>query len=406
MTVNQEWGDCKGLTMTHIKVTHITTVDTSLRGLLLNQLLALREAGYDITGISSPGNAVAALDAAGIRHIAVTMKRSLTPLSDIVALWKLYWIMRREQFSIVHVHTPKAELLGALAARLAGVPIVVDTFRGIYYRSDMHPFWRWLFLRMAQLTAVCSDVVLSQSREAMTMAIQEGVCPSSKIKYLGNGINVRRFDRQQVSSDVLIRKRTELGIPQDSPVIGFVGRLVAEKGILELLEAAPVILQKYPQARFLFIGAVDSEKPDALTPQIAHQYDVAHACIFAGRREDMPELFALMDVFVLPSHRESFPRSPMEASAMKIPCVVTDIPGCRETVEQGRNGVLVPLGDVESLKTAIMDILSDPEKARSMGEVGRAMALERFEERKVFKRVKDEYARLLREKGFEVPSGR
>lgn len=387
-----------------IKLAHITTADVSLKGLLLNQLLALREAGYDVTGISSPGNALAALDVADIRHIPVTMKRNVNPLSDIVALWKLYWIMRRERFTIVHVHTPKAELLGALAARLAGVPIVVDTFRGIYYRSDMHPFWRWLFLRMAQLTALCSDVVLSQSREAMEMAIQEGGCPSSKIKPLGNGIDVRRFDRQRVPLDVLTQKRAELGIPQDSPVIGFVGRLVAEKGILELLAAAPAILQHHPQARFLFVGEVDSEKPDALTPQIAHQYNVAHACIFAGRREDMPELFALMDVFVLPSQRESFPRSPMEAASMQVPCVVTDIPGCREVVEHERNGLLVPLGNVNALSDAVLQILGNKAMAARMGQEGRKLALERFDEQLVFEKVKAEYARLLMEKGLPIPT--
>jgi glycosyltransferase involved in cell wall biosynthesis len=216
---------------------------------------------------------------------------------------------------------------------------------------------------------------------------------------------VRRFDRQQVPPDILVQKRAELGIPQDSPVIGFVGRLVAEKGILELLAAAPAILQRYPQVRFLFIGEVDSEKPDALTPQIAHQYDVAHACVFAGRREDMPELFALIDAFVLPSHRESFPRSPMEAASMQVPCVLTDIPGCREVVEHGRNGLLIPLEDVSALSEAVLQILGDKPMAARMGQEGRKMALARFDERLVFEKVKAEYARLLTEKGLPVPPG-
>jgi glycosyltransferase involved in cell wall biosynthesis len=258
---------------------------------------------------------------------------------------------------------------------------------------------------MAQIVAACADVVLSQSREAMQMAIEEGVCPSEKIKYLGNGIDVCRFDCDRVSEVAIFRQRAEFEIAEDAPVIGYVGRLVEEKGILELLAAAKGVLKQFPNAWFLLVGPIDLEKPDAVTPQIAHDYGIEQACIFTGMRQDMPELYALMDVFVLPSHRESFPRSPMEASAMKVPCVVTDIPGCRETVEQGRNGVLVPLGDVEALKTAIVDILSNPEKARSMGEAGRAMALEQFDERKVFRKVKDEYARLLREKGFDVPGG-
>jgi glycosyltransferase involved in cell wall biosynthesis len=116
----------------------------------------------------------------------------------------------------------------------------------------------------------------------------------------------------------------------------------------------------------------------------------------------MPELYALMDVFVLPSHRESFPRSPLEASAMAVPCVVTDIPGCRESVEHGRNGLLVPLDDVPALARAILELLTDRERAQRLGQTGRRMALERFDERLVFEKVKAEYSRLLREKGIPV----
>jgi glycosyltransferase involved in cell wall biosynthesis len=172
---------------------------------------------------------------------------------------------------------------------------------------------------------------------------------------------------------------------------------------LELLQAARIVLEIVPAARFLLIGPLDPDKPDALTPETARDYGVAEACIFTGMRQDMPELYALMNVFVLPSHRESFPRSPMEASAMGVPCVVTDVPGCRETVEHGRNGLLVPLGDVHALAEAIIELLTDGEKAQLMGKEGRRMALERFDERQVFDKVRTEYARLLLHKGLAAP---
>jgi glycosyltransferase involved in cell wall biosynthesis len=240
----------------------------------------------------------------------------------------------------------------------------------------------------------------------MNMAIREGICPADRIKYLGNGIDVQRFDPQHIGEKACKEKRIELGVPLDAPTIGFVGRLVAEKGVLELLRAASIVLQQFPTARFLFVGPIDSEKPDALTSDIAAEYSMTDICIFTGHRQDMPELYALMDVFVLPSHRESFPRSPMEASAMKVPCVVTDIPGCRETVEYERNGLLVPVGDIQALADAVIDLLSDQEKAQRMGEEGRRMAVERFDERLVFERVKAEYARLLKEKSLPVPCPR
>jgi glycosyltransferase involved in cell wall biosynthesis len=394
--------------MTSCRIAHITTADISLRYLLLNQLQSLREAGYEVTGISSPhaelsASAIPALEAVGIRHLGVPMTRNVSPLADLAALYRLYRIMCRERFAIVHCHTPKAELLGQMAARAAGVPVVVDTFRGIYYRHDMHPAWRRLFLLLARVAAGCADVILSQSQGNLEVAVQEGICSPARIKFLGNGIDVRRFDRSRLESQVVEKTRSDLRLPHEAPVVGFVGRLVAEKGVLEILAAARMVLKAVPAARFLFVGPIDSAKPDALTPGIADEYGVSEACIFAGMRDDMPELYALMDVLVLPSHRESFPRSPMEASAMEVPCVVADIPGCREAVEQDRNGLLVPMGDVEGLAEAMVELLTNRERARRMGEEGRRMALARFDERLVFEKVKAEYARLLREKGLPVP---
>jgi glycosyltransferase involved in cell wall biosynthesis len=386
-----------------MKVAHVTAIDMSLRYLLLNQLRSIQQAGYQVTGISSPGPDVTVLESSGIRHIPVSITRTVTPEADLAALWRLYRVMRRERFAIVHTHTAKAEFLGQVAARLASVPVIVGTFRGVYFRNDMHPIWRRLFILMAKIAAASADLVLSQSRANRQMAIREGICPPDKIKVIGNGIDVQRFNRSALDPVTLELTRRELGLPPGGPVVGFVGRLVAEKGILELLTAARIVLEEVPTARFLIIGPIDPEKPDALTPDIAHEYGVADACTFAGMRHDMPELYALMHVFALPSHRESFPRSPMEASAMGVPCVVTDIPGCRETVEHGRNGFLVPLGDVQALAGAVLDLLTDRPRAHRMGTEGRRIALERFDERLVFEKVKAEYARLLREKGLPVP---
>jgi glycosyltransferase involved in cell wall biosynthesis len=387
-------------------IAHITTVDKSLRYLLLAQLQSIRRDGYEVVGISTPGSNVEAITSAGIRHIPVTMFRKVTPLRDLVSLWQLYQVMRRENFTIVHTHTPKPGLLGQLAARLAGVPVVVNTLHGFYFHERMHPVGRRFFMTLEKIAARCSDVILSQNSEDIETAIREGICPPDRIKYLGNGIDVRKFDPERLDGLALEQTRRTLGLSSDNLMVGFVGRLVAEKGILELLQAARIVVQQIPSARFLIVGSTDYDKRDALTPQIADDYGVADVCIFAGWRKDMPELYALMDVFVLPSHREGFPRCPMEAAAMGVPCVVTDIRGCREVVEHGRNGLLVPSGDVQALADAIVELLADRGEARRMGQEGRRMALERFDERAVFEKVKAEYARLLREKGLPTPQPR
>src|SRR5690606_26577774 len=136
------------------------------------------------------------------------------------------------------------------------------------------------------------------------------------------------------------------------------------------------------------------------TPSVAQQHGVGDACIFAGMRQDMPMMYALMDLFVLPSHREGFPRAPMEASAMGVPCVVTDIRGCRETVEPEANGLLVPLGDVDALAEALLRLLQDRTLAARLAATARQMAEARFDEEAVFGRVQAEYARLLAEKAI------
>ena len=385
------------------RVAHITTVDVSLHLLLLNQLLSIEEQGYKVTGISSPGDHVSVIEATGIQHIAVPMTRNFTPLADLVSLWRLYRILSRERFEIVHTHNPKPGLLGQLAAKMAGVPIIVNTIHGFYFHDGMSPFWQRFYILMEKIAARHSDAILSQNREDVLTAIDKGICSPDKIKYLGNGIDIHRFDRARVSAKAIARKRKEFNIDASRPVVGFTGRLVTEKGVLELLQAARLILDKISDVQFVFVGPIDREKPDALTPAVAKKYGVANACIFTGMCQDMPELYGLMDVFVLPSHREGFPRSPMEASAMSVPCVVTNIRGCREAVEHNRNGLLVPLGDVNALAIAILRLLSDRDLAQRMGEAGREMAKARFDEQQVFDKIKAEYTHLLGKKGLPLP---
>jgi glycosyltransferase involved in cell wall biosynthesis len=264
----------------------------------------------------------------------------------------------------------------------------------------MSPASRRFYILLEKVAARCSDVILSQNPEDIETALNEGICAASQIKLLGNGIDLQRFDRQRIEPKTLDALRSEFNLCADRPVVGFVGRLVAEKGILELFQAAQQILKAVPGTQFLVIGPLDSEKTDALTPATAQTYGITESFTFTGMRQDMPELYALMDVFVLPSHREGFPRSPMEASAMGVPCVVTDIRGCREAVKHNHNGLRVPLGDYTALAQAILNLLANPNQAQQMGLVGRQMAVKHFDEQLVFATVKTEYARLLEEKGF------
>ena len=393
----------------HKKIAHVSTVDTSLEALLLNQLMFLLQQGFQVIGISSSGKTVHRLESNGIYHIAIPMRRNISPILDLISLWYLYRIMRREKFAIVHTHTPKAGLLGRLAAKAAGVPVIISTLHGYYFHENM-PLWKQrFFITLERIGAGCSDVILSQSAEDVDITLREKIASSEKIKYLGNGINLDQFNPDRFSVADIIQRRQSLGFDDNTLVVGFVGRLAAKrKGFLDFLVAGQKIKAQIPNVRFLVVGDTDYGKPDAVDPSTAKEFGIEEACIFLGHRsnDDLPLLYRVMDVLVLPSLFEGVPRVVMEASAMRVPVVVTDVKGNREAVIHSRNGLLVPYGNVQALAEAVIEILSNPVKAEKLGLEGRKIALEKFDEYEVFKKVEEEYIRLLTEKGLPIPSPR
>ena len=393
--------------MNPVKIAHVTTVDISLHSLLLNQMRSLRGAGYDVAGISATGESVPLIEAGGVRHLAVPMSRNLSPLADLVSLWRLYRVMRRERFTIIHTHTPKAGLLGQLAARLAGVPVVVNTIHGFYFHEHMRPRARRFYIVMEKIAAFCSDLILSQNAEDLETAVREGICRREKITLLGNGIDLSGFNAAAISAEDAARCRAELGIAADAPVVGFVGRLAARrKGFLDFLAAAKRLAALRPDVRFLIIGETDHGKPDAVEPSMAADYGIAERCVFLGFRvnPELPRFYKIMNVLVLPSLFEGVPRVVMEASAMGVPSVVSDVKGNREAVDHDGNGLRVPFGDVPALTSAILRILSEPETAERMSRAARRIAAERFDESVVFEKVRAAYARLLGGKGVPLPA--
>jgi glycosyltransferase involved in cell wall biosynthesis len=385
------------------KVAYVTTVDLTLRYILLEQMEAIQQAGYDVIAISADGPNVPVIEAAGIRHRTAHMTRNFTPLADLASLWQLYRVMRRERPTIVHTQTPKAGLLAQLAARLAGVPVVINTILGFYFSDNTGRFTRRFYITTEKIAARCSDVILSQNREDISTAIRERICPPQKIKHLGSGVDLRLFDPSRFTAEDVARKREALGISSDAPVVGFVGRLAAKrKGFLDFLASSKIVANRLPEARFLIVGEADHGKPDAVEPEVAGEYGLAESCVFVGQRpnDELPLLLKSMDVLVLPSIFEGMPQAVMEAAAMGVPSVVTNVRGSRETVEDGRSGLLVPLGDVTALAAAILKVLTDHELAQCLGHGGREMAELHFDKQKVIATVKAEYIRLLRKKGL------
>ena len=384
-----------------VRVAHVTTVDLTLRFLLLEQMKRLREEGYEVLAISAPGPWVPAIEAEGIRHIPWrSATRSWDPLADIRAFRELRSILRRERVDLLHTHNPKPGILGRIAAGLAGVPIVVNTVHGLYAMPEDPWPKRIGVLGLERLAARFSDRELFQSEEDLRWARRIGLVPSGRAAFLGNGTDVERFDPDAVPPERLASLRAELGIPDGAVVVGTVGRLVAEKGYRELFTAAKQVRGEAAGVAFLVAGDHDVAKQDAIP---AAEVDRARAdVIFAGWREDVRDLLALMDVFVLPSWREGVPRSAIEAAAMGRPLVVTDIRGCREVVRDGVEGILVPPRAPRRLAEAILELVRDPALRERMGKAARHRAEERFDERRVLETVVRTYRDLLDHKGVEV----
>jgi glycosyltransferase involved in cell wall biosynthesis/ribosomal protein S18 acetylase RimI-like enzyme len=385
-----------------IKVAHVATVDLTVRFLLLGQLKRLLEEGFDVTAISAPGPWTRDIEREGIRHLSWRgATRAWNPWADARAFVELGRILRAERFDLVHTHTPKAGLIGRVAARLAGVPCIVNTVHGFYAMPDDPPTKRVPIMTMEWIAANFSDLELFQSEEDLAWAAKRGIGRASQRTLLGNGTNLERFDPTQITIDRLSALRVELGIPEGAPVVGAVGRLVEEKGYRDLLRAAEHVCKALPNARFLLVGESDSEKADAITD--AEIAAAGEHVVLAGWRQDVPDLLALMDVFVLASWREGMPRSAIEAAAMGKPLVLTDIRGCREVIRDGEEGFLVPPRDPGRLAEAILRLLHDWSLRRRMGRAARARALERFDEHRVAETVLLTYRDLLERKGLLRP---
>jgi glycosyltransferase involved in cell wall biosynthesis len=379
-----------------LRVAHLTTVASSLRYLLLPQLRAVRDlpalpGGAESIGISADGDDVKVLESEGIHHIALgSSTRSMNPLADLKAARELWQILRREQIDVLHTHNPKPGLYGRFVGRMARVPIVVNTNHGLYATEDDGRLKRTIVLALEAIAARFSDAELLQNPEDLALLTRRHVYPPKRSTLLGNGIDLHRFRPGAVPADVRAARRAEIGADDETVVVGMVGRLVVEKGYRELFAAARALGPGY---KVVAIGPDDPEKADAMDRAEIAAAEAA-GVVFLGQREDVDALYAAMDVFVLPSYREGFPRAAMEAAASGLPIVASDVRGCRQVVDDEVTGLLVPVRDAKALTEAIQILGKDPSLRSTMGKAAVERALDEFDERRVVQLVLDTYRQV------------
>jgi glycosyltransferase involved in cell wall biosynthesis len=377
----------------HRKIAVAANVPESFRILLRAQLDHLRETGFDVHCVSGPGPYLQDLARDGFPTHTVPLTRMLRPLQDVRALAALVRLFRREHFYLVHTHTPKTALLGQLAARLAGVPHIVNTVHGLL-GHDAVPMPRRAALALVdRATCVLSSAVLSQSQEDVDRAIARRMCRRTKIRHLGQGIDLRRFDPHRLAPTGRDLLRARLGVPVSGVLIAMIARFTREKGYPEFLTMARRIASERPDVHFVVVGTSLRERDGVRVDPLEHGLE-GRLTVLIDRR-DMPEIYACADLVVLPTHREGFPRALVEASAMGIPVVATRIRGCREAVVHGETGLLVSPGDGEALYQGVTSLCVDPDRRARMGEAARRRARTEFDERRVCDRVLTLYRELL-----------
>jgi len=383
-----------------LKICQLCAVDFTLKFFLLPLIDGMRSRNWNVIAVCSDGPFVSDLRQRGYEIDTIPIARSMNPAKAIYSIFALIKYFKRERFDIVHAHTPVAALIGRVAAKLAGVPLVIYTAHGFYFHDNM-PAWKYkLFVFLEKFGGYFTDLLFTQSAEDAESAVSENILPKSQVMVIGNGVDVECFDPEKVGSGEKIR--AELGIPQEGFVVGLVGRQVREKGLVEFLKAATELADRFPQLWILLVGErLASDHASGVEKELAVARNVFGArLVTSGLREDVPQLLSTMDLFCLPSWREGMPRSIIEAMMLAKPVLATDIRGSREEVVAEETGLIVAPQSLKALAGAMERFLLNPEWGRLLGEAGRRRALSIYDERQVVGLQLDRIAEEMLRRGL------
>lgn len=356
------------------------------------RIRALKAAGFRVSLVSGPGELLEeTARRAGVKAYALPIGRGISVWLDFLAFVRLFRLIVHLRPDAVEFSTPKVGLLGSVAAWVCRVPTRIYFLRGLKVETS-RGFKRSLLMWSERIASACAHAVLCNSRSLRDSALALRLARASKLALLGegssNGVDVVRFSPGASG----VRERFK--IPSKAFVVGFVGRLTADKGLPELLEAFAGILREQPDAYLLLVGWFDASE-DALELSIRSRVEGHPRVILTGFVPDTAPYYRAMDVMVLPSWREGFPNAILEAAASGIPVVATDCTGSRDAVVHELTGLLVPTGQPDAIRDACLNLLRDPDRRKLMGQEGRAWAVEHFEDNRVLGMAVDFYRQLI-----------
>lgn len=379
------------------RLVHITTVPLSLF-FLRGQVQYMKSQGFAVYALSSPDEGLEKFGAEEqIPAHGIPMSREISPWRDLVALYRIIRFFRQLAPTIVHAHTPKGGLLGMIGGHLAGVPVLVYHIHGLPYITAAG--WkRWVLMATERVSCGLASAVLCVSPSVKDIVLADGLCPKDKIQVLCkgsiNGIDATgRFDPARVADRrSLVREKYQ--IPGDAVVLGFVGRLVRDKGIVELDQAWTALRAEFPHLHLLLIGPV--EERDNVPPAVLQNLQSDQRVHLTGMVWDTPEVYSAIDIVVLPTYREGFPVVPLETAAMALPIVATQATGCVDAIVDGVTGTLVPVGDATALAAGIRRYITDAHLRAQHGNAARERVLQDYRPEDLWRATLGEYESLCR----------
>lgn len=380
------------------KIIRTSTIPVSLNILLKGQLKFLSNK-FNIIGISSQGvDLVEVSKRERISTISVEMERGISPFKDLISLIKLYQVLNKEKPQIVHSITPKAGLLTMLAGKMTGVPIRMHTFTGLIFPTKTG-FTQNLLIKMDQLLCWAATNIYPEGNGVKEDLVNYQIT-SKPLKVLANGnvngIDLDYFSKNNISEEIQTQLKKELNIFSTDFVFIFVGRLVGDKGINELVEAFSKLETR--NLKLLLVGPLESEI-DPLKEETLKEIEQNKSIISVGFQKDVRPYFAISNALVFPSYREGFPNVVMQAGAIELPSIVSNINGCNEIIVEGENGTIIPVKNVEAIQGAMLKMIEDKDYYNVLKSNARPMIQSRYEQSVVWDALLQEYNKLIKEQG-------
>jgi len=381
------------LTTLKKKLIRITTVPLSLDKLLEGQLRFMQQ-HFEVTAISSEKAYLEKIgNREGVSTHPLEMTRQITPFSDFISLVKLTFYFLKVRPDIVHSHTPKAGIVGMAAAFLARVPHRFHTVAGLPLLEETGNKRKMLDF-VEKLTYLFASRVYPNSNGLKEIILQNGYCKASKLKVLANGstngINTTYFSNDHFSFAQKEELKARYDIQDSDFVFIFVGRLVTDKGINELIAAFKKLKINHPTAKLLLVGPLETEL-DPLLPQTIEAIENVKQIKAVGYQQDVRLFFAISHCLVFPSYREGFPNVVMQAGAMELPSIVSNINGCNEIIVPHQNGVIIPTKDEKTLLEVMIELMENKTYYAQLRENARPMIVKRYEQQVVWQAILKEY---------------